>query len=294
MNLCNINEVKALLLRHGFRFSKSMGQNFLTADWVPAEIVSRSGLDKSHGVLEIGPGIGALTTVLSSVAGRVAAVELDRSLLPILGETLAECDNVELISGDILKLDISRLVSEKLAGYRPAVCANLPYNITTPVLSALIDTGLFESITVMVQREVARRICAGAGTPDYGAFTLYVNFYTDPEILFDVAPGCFTPQPKVYSSVVTLRLRSAPPAPIDDEALFFRIVKASFAQRRKTLINGLHALLGSSFSKEELSEIITACGFDEKVRGETLDIAGFARLSNAIGRAAISKQDGDL
>lgn len=283
MNLCNINEVKALLSRHGFHFSKSMGQNFLTAGWVPEEILSRSGIDESFGVLEIGPGIGALTVHLSRAAGRVVAVELDRSLMPVLDETLADCPNVEVVSGDILKLDIGDLVSSRFAGLRPAVCANLPYNITTPVLSALIDTGLFESITVMVQREVARRICAGAGAPDYGAFTVYVNFHTEPEILFDVPPDCFTPRPKVYSSVVKLRRRMEPPAAVGDKELFFRVVRASFAQRRKTLVNGLLSITGDKLSKEELTDIVQSCGFDGKVRGETLDIAGFARIADALG-----------
>lgn len=283
MDLCNAREIKELLQRHGFRTSKALGQNFLIASWVPERIGEESGVDETCGVLEIGPGIGCLTKELSSRAAKVVAVELDKRLPALLAESLAGCFNTEIISGDILDMDIAGFVKESFSGLTPVVCANLPYNITTPVLTKLIDTQCFVSITVMIQREVAQRICARPGTADYGAFSVYVNYYTEPEILFDVSPGCFLPPPKVTSSVISLRKRPAPPSVVHNQALFFRIVKAAFAQRRKTLVNGLSATFGQQFSKEQLIRILTACGFDEKVRGETFSIADFAKLSNAMG-----------
>lgn len=283
MDLCNEKDLGRLLSRHGFRFSKAMGQNFLIDSSVPECIAEGAGIDKTHFVLEIGPGIGALTAALCRRAGKVVSVELDNRLLPLLQETLADYDNSKIISGDILKLDIGRLVREENPGLRSVVCANLPYNITSPVLTALMETQLFESITVMVQREVARRICAAPGTPDYGAFSVYVGYHAQPEILFDVAPDCFVPQPKVTSAVVTLVMRTAPPEGIDDEALFFRVVRASFAQRRKTLVNGLEAAFGSALSKQTLKEIIADAGFDVQIRGEALALQDFAAVARRIG-----------
>ncbi len=282
MNLCNMNEIKALLGRHGFHFSKSMGQNFLIESWVPYDIAQASGADETCGVLEIGPGIGPLTTELAQRAGKVAAVELDRSLLPILAETLAEFDQVKVIPGDVLKLDLNALVQEEFEGLRPMACANLPYNITTPVLTKLIDSKLFSAITVMIQREVALRICAAPGTSDYGAFSLYCQYHTQPQLLFDVPPECFLPAPKVTSAVVRLVPRSTPPADIRDEKLFFRLVKAAFAQRRKTLLNALSAAFGSQLSKDELRDILEQCGLPLDVRGERLGIPEFASLTAAI------------
>lgn len=283
MDLCDINQIKALLSRHGFRFSKSMGQNFLIEDWVPRGIAQASGASHGKCVLEIGPGIGPLTRELAQLADRVVCVELDKALLPILAETMADRDNVEIIPGDILKTDIPALVREKFRGLDPIACANLPYNITSPAITALIEAGCFSSITVMIQREVARRICAAPGTPDYGAFSVYCQFYTTPELLFDVPPACFLPAPKVTSSV--LRMVPHPiPAEADDPGHFFLVVRAAFAQRRKTLLNGLSAAFGSSFSKDELSQIIQSCGFPADIRGERLGIAEFARLSTALRR----------
>ena len=281
MNLCNIQEIKPFLEKRGFRFSKSMGQNFLIQSWVPEDIADSSGADRSCGVLEIGPGIGCLTQQLSKRTGKVVSVELDKKLIPVLGETLSGCDNVEIINSDILKVDIPELVKERFEGLRPIACANLPYNITTPVLSALIDTGLFESITVMIQREVAHRICAKPGTSDYGSFTVYANFYTDPEILFDVSPDCFIPQPKVTSTVIRLTKRTAPPAEVKDEKLFFQLVRSAFAQRRKTLANALASGFGN-LDKGTIHEIIRSCGFDERIRGEVLGISEFAKLTNTL------------
>ncbi len=281
MDLCDIGQIKSLLSRQGFRFSKSMGQNFLTAAWVPEQIAEEAGLDKQTGVFEVGPGIGCLTVQLSKLAGKVVSVELDNALKPVLNETLKDCDNTKVIFGDVLKLKISEIVSENFAGMKPVVCANLPYNITSPLISAFIDAGCFESMTLMVQREVGHRICAKAGTSEYGAFTVYTNWHTEPEILFDVSPDCFMPAPKVWSSVIKLTARREPPAQVTDEKLFFAVVRASFNQRRKTLLNALTSGL-SGYSKEELHDVIVSCGFDEKIRGETLDIKGFAAISNKI------------
>ena len=281
MELCNPSVIRELLDKNGFRFSKSMGQNFLIEKWVPERIAEAAGLDESTGVLEIGPGIGTLTQELAKRAGRVCAVELDKALPPILAESLAEYGNVKIISGDILKTDLPALLSEQLPGLKPCVCANLPYNITTPVLSCLLESGLFERMTVMIQREVAHRLCAEPGTADYGAFSVYVQYHAIPECLFDVPPGCFMPAPKVTSTVLRLRQREQPPVRVDDEALFFKVVRASFAQRRKTLVNGLAAAF--PLSKPELTALLQSCGMDEKVRGETLSLDGFAALSNCLG-----------
>ena len=282
MDLCDIREIKSLLARHGFHFSKSMGQNFLIQSWVPRDIAAASGAGPGVGVLEIGPGIGPLTDRLAGLADRVAAVELDRSLLPVLAETMAGHDNVEIVPGDILKLDVPALVGEKLAGLTPIVCANLPYNITTPVLTALLEARCFASITVMIQREVARRICAAPGTPDYGAFSVYCQFYTLPELLFDVGPECFVPAPKVTSSVLRMTPRETLPQGVTDARRFFRVVKAAFGQRRKTLLNALSAGLGG-VDKDTIRAAIAACGLPEDIRGERLGIPEFAALTTALG-----------
>ncbi len=285
MDLCNINEIKLLLTQHGFHFSKSLGQNFLIESWVPADIAEASGAHKTCGVLEIGPGIGPLTHQLALRAGKVAAVELDRSLLPVLAETMAEHNNVEIISGDIMKLDIAKLAAQHMPGLSPMVCANLPYNITTPVLSKLIEAHCFTAITVMIQREVALRICAAPDTADYGSFSIFCQYYTQPELLFDVPPTCFLPAPKVTSAVIRMTPRDTPLAGITDEALFFQIVRASFAQRRKTLLNGLSAVFGSALSKDQLRQMIVGCGFREDIRGERLGIPEFTLLTQKLQEA---------
>ena len=280
INLTDYNEIRALLTRHGFRFSKSLGQNFLTAAWVPERIAAEAGLDEQTGVVEVGPGIGCLTAELAKRAGRVAAIELDKALLPVLKETLRDFDNVTVIPGDATKLDLRALAEEKLPGLRPVVCANLPYNVTTPLLTALIEAGCFETITVMIQREVARRICAGPGSADYGAFGLFVQWHCAPELLFDVPPSCFVPQPKVTSSVIRLTRRAAPPIPVQDEKLLFRIIRAAFNQRRKTLVNALSSGLG--LGKDELETVLGEVGLDPRVRGEALDIGAFAALCDKV------------
>ena len=279
MNLCDINQIKALLTRHGFRFSKSMGQNFLIEDWVPQEIAKASGAGPGAGVLEVGPGIGPLTRELAGRADKVVSVELDTALLPILAETLRDCPKAEVIWGDILKTDIPVLTGEKFQGLTPIACANLPYNITTPAITALIEAHCFSAITVMIQREVAKRICAAPGTADYGAFSVYCQYHTSPEYLFEVPPDCFIPAPKVTSAVVRMEPRPAPPE-VDDPAHFFRVVKAAFALRRKTLLNSLSAGLGGQ--REEIAQAIAACGLPPDVRGERLSIPQFAQLSRRL------------
>ena len=282
MDLCDLNTIRLLLGRHGFRFSRSMGQNFLIEGWVPDGLVEGAGVSLQNGVLELGPGIGPLTMRLSNAATKVVAVELDRSLLPVLAETLAGRNNVEIIPGDILKLDIGALVDEKFSGLTPMACANLPYNITTPVLSALIDSRRFAQIAVMIQREVALRICAAPGTAEYGAFSIYCQYHTAPELLFDVGPECFVPAPKVTSSVVRMTPRHMPPIAVQDEKRFFRLVKAAFGQRRKTLLNALAAGLGG-VERDSIRAAILSCGLPEDIRGERLGIPEFAALTAALG-----------
>jgi len=288
MNLCDIREIRALLGRHGFHFSKSMGQNFLVEDWVPREIAQASGAAADCGVLEIGPGIGPLTKELCNRSGKVVSVELDRALLPVLAETMAGAENFTLIPGDIMKLDIPGLVDQHLAGLRPMVCANLPYNITTPVLTALVEARRFETITVLIQREVALRIAARPGTGDYGAFSVYMQYHTQPEVLFDVPPSCFLPAPKVTSAVLRCRVRGVPAvSPACGEGFFFRTVRAAFAQRRKTLLNSLSSVFGGQLGKDALAQAIADCGLAADIRGERLGLEEFAALADAIyGRMA--------
>ena len=281
MDLTDIKTIKALLARHGFHFSKSMGQNFLIADWVPRDIAEAAGLDEGCGVLEIGPGIGPLTVQLAQRAGRVAAIELDRALLPILAETLAGYPNAQVIPGDVMKLDLAALAAEQFPGMAVKACANLPDNSTTPVITKLLEAGCFQSITVMIQREVARRICAEPDSADRGAFSLFCQYHAQCELLFDVGPECFLPAPKVTSSVIRLIPRSQPPVDADPEALF-RLVKAAFAQRRKTLLNALSAAYGSRLSKDELRQAILDCGLPETVRGERLSLEEFSHLANIL------------
>ena len=283
INVCDIQVMKPLLAEHGFHFSKAKGQNFLIAGWVPERIAEDAGVDETVGVLEIGPGIGPLTQQLCLRAKKVCAVELDQRLKPILDITVGEFDNLEIVWDDILKQNVSKLVEEKFAGLRPFACANLPYYITSPILSALLEAECFEAVTVMVQKEVALRIAAKPGTADYSAFTVFCQFYAEPEILFDVPAHCFLPQPKVTSAVVMLKTRKELPWEILDKATFFRAVKASFAMRRKKLQNGLAAGF-PELGKEGAGQVIAACGLPETVRGETLDIAQFAQLANEIYR----------
>ena len=281
IQVCDIQVMKPMLSQHGFHFSKAKGQNFLIAPWVPESIAVESGVDETAGVLEIGPGIGPLTQQLCLRAGKVCAVEVDTRLKPILELTVGEFSNLEILWKDVLKLDIPALVQEKFAGLRPMACANLPYYITSPILSALLEAECFDSVTVMVQKEVAQRIAAAPGTADYSAFTVFCQYYAEPELLFDVPAHCFLPQPKVTSAVITLRTRKERPWDILDEEVFFRVVKASFAMRRKKLSNGLASGF-PELGKTGAAEVIAAAGFDANVRGETLSIPEFARIANEI------------
>ena len=255
MDLCNRNDIQALLQRHGFHFSKSMGQNFLTAAWVPSDIADASGADEHTGVLEIGPGIGPLTRELARRAGKVVSVELDRRLWPVLEETMAGCENFTLVQGDVMQQDLAALVGEHFGGLRPILCANLPYNITTPLLTRVVESRCFDSVTVLIQKEVAQRICAAPGTADYGAFSLLMQYYTAPELVFEVPNTC-------------------------SEAMLWRTVRAGFALRRKTLVNSLQT--GFPLPKDQLAAIVTGCGLPENVRGERLSLADYAALANAL------------
>ena len=283
INVCDIHVMKPLLAEHGFHFSKAKGQNFLIAPWVPQSIAVESGVDETAGVLEIGPGIGPLTQQLCLRAGKVCAVEVDTRLEPILKRTVGEFSNLEILWGDVLKLDVPQLIREKFAGLKPMACANLPYYITSPILSALLEADCFDSVTVMVQKEVALRIAAQPGTPDYSAFTVFCQYYAQPELLFDVPAHCFLPQPKVTSAVIQLKVRKERSWDIADQDVFFRAVKASFAMRRKKLANGLASGF-PELGKDGAAEVIRLAGFDANVRGETLGIPEFARISNEICR----------
>jgi len=283
IEVTNIHVMKPLLAEHGFHFSKAKGQNFLVAGWVPQQIAEDAGVDETAGVLEIGPGIGPLTQQLCLRAAKVCAVELDTRLQPILALTVGEFQNLEIIWDDVLRQDVAALVKEKFAGLRPMACANLPYYITSPILSALLEAECFESVTVMVQKEVAQRIAAKPGSADYSAFTVFCQYYAQPELLFDVPAHCFLPQPKVTSAVVSLHVRKEKPWEIADRDIFFRTVRASFAMRRKKLANGLASGF-PELGKEGAAEVIRLAGFEENVRGETLGIPEFAAIANEIAK----------
>ena len=282
MDLCNRNDIQALLQRHGFHFSKAMGQNFLIQGWVPRDIAAASGADQHTGVLEIGPGIGPLTRELAQRAGKVVSVELDRRLYPVLEETMADFPNFTLIRGDVMQQELPALVREHFGGLRPILCANLPYNITTPLLTRVVESRCFQSLTVLIQKEVAQRICAAPGTADYGAFTLLMQYYTAPELLFEVPNTCFRPAPKVTSAVIHCPVRQQPPVEVGSEAMLWRTVRAGFALRRKTLVNSLQT--GFSLPKDRLAAIVSACGLPENVRGERLSLADYAALADALAR----------
>ena len=277
MELTNINDIRAVLSANGFTFSKSMGQNFLTAAWVPERIADECGAGAGVCALEIGPGIGCLTEKLCERAERVIAVELDKRLIPVLAQTLAGRDNLSVINSDVMALDLNSL---DFAGLRPIVAANLPYNITSPVITKLLGSGLFSSVTVMVQREVADRICAEPKTADYGAFTLFCRYKAECRKLFNVPSPCFEPRPKVESAVVRMDMHEKPPVSIDEKALF-RVIRAAFNQRRKTLANALSSGL-SELDKEKIKAAIEKTGLSPTVRGEELSLEKFAALTQSL------------
>ena len=276
------NFVKETISKHAIKPSKSMGQNFLTDPNIPEKIVRLAGYDSSCGVLEIGPGLGALTSEIANTAGCVVAVELDKNLIPILEDLFESNPKINIIHGDMLKVDLAMLVKELMPGLRYHVCANLPYSITTPAISAFIEAGVFESIIIMIQKEVADRIVAKPGTSDYGAFSIYVNYHTEPELLFNVSPESFYPKPGVMSTVIKLKTYDSESPRFDKEDDLFKIVRAAFSQRRKTLANALYSKFSSKFSKEDIVEAIKKCGFDANIRGEVLSLEDFMRLTRIL------------
>jgi len=282
MDLCNLNVIKTLMAEAGIVFRKDFGQNFLTNRIIPEDIADMCADTSDRLILEIGPGIGCLTQELAMRYKKVVAVEIDKGLIPVLGKTLVEFDNVTVINDDIMKVDIEALISEYADGMPVSVCANLPYYITTPILMRLLESGVkFSSITVMVQNEVASRLVAKPGSADYGAITAVLGYYGTVRKLFKVSAGCFIPAPKVDSAVIRIDLYDTPKYNIIDEALFRNLIKAAFEMRRKTLLNALSAKIGG-FTKEELTSAITSIGHDEKVRGERLSTDDFVNLSNTL------------
>lgn len=279
MNLCDLFTIQSLLERHGFRFSKSMGQNFLIDETIPEDIAASSQADKTCGVLEIGPGIGPLTAELAKRAGKVVSIELDKTLLPILQETMAEFDNVEIISGDVMKLDLEAIIEEKFQGLTPIVCANLPYNITTPVMTKLMETESLRSITVLVQKEAAKRLTSV--TKEVGPLYWELQYRMKTEYLFDVPPDRFVPQPKVTSAVMRCVRRDIPAVAVEDEKFFLKVIHGAFLLRRKTLVNSLSAAF-PKLDKTTIQSAIESCGLPPTVRGEALELKDFAALSKAL------------
>lgn len=280
-NLSNMGMIKEILKRHGFNFSKALGQNFLVNPTVCPKMAEASITHDNTGVIEIGPGIGVLTHELAKKARKVVALEIDRRLIPVLNETLSEHDNVEVINADVLKMNLSQLIEEKFKGMKVVVCANLPYYITSPIIMKLLEEKLnIESITVMIQKEVAKRLCAGAGVRDAGAVTVSVNYYSDPEYLFTVKSGSFMPAPKVDSAVVKLNVLKEPKYKVLDEKTFFKIIKAVFSQRRKTISNSLGG--GFRIPKKNLSEIFFKLNINSSLRAEDLSMQQFAALADEI------------
>lgn len=283
MNLCNPTELKALLNRHGFNFSKTLGQNFLIDKNVLNKIVSASELNENSCVLEIGPGAGTLTRRLAETGARCTAVEIDKALLPILGETLAGFDNFNLINSDILKVDLKKLIKDEFDNKPFHVIANLPYYITTPIIMQILESRLpVVSMTLMVQKEVADRMCATCGSKEYGVLSVAVQYYTIPTVICRAEPHCFIPQPKVASSVVHLKVSPTPTVTVSDEKKFFAIVKSSFGQRRKTLLNALSKSPYFSANKDSVRSALVQMGVDENIRGEKLSISQFAKLSELL------------
>ena len=284
-NLASPRVIKEILSEYEFRFSKSLGQNFLVDEGALAGILSGADISEDDCVLEIGPGFGTLTQRLCGAAKKVVCVEIDKTVIPILEENLKDFDNFEIINDDVMKIDIKSLAEEKFGTENVKVAANLPYYITTPIIMMLLESKVkFKSITVMVQKEVAKRLCASEGTKDFGAISLAVQYFCNENYLFDVPNTSFMPPPKVTSTVVRLDLLDKPRVSVKKEEMFFKTVKASFAQRRKTLLNALSNAGFSGFSKAEISEILKNIGIEEKRRGETLSIDEFARLADALTR----------
>lgn len=277
--LSNISNIKSILSRHGFTFSKSLGQNFLINPSVCPRMAAECGAGAGVGVIEIGPGIGVLTCELARLADKVVSVELDKRLIPVLDETLAEFDNVKIINDDALKVDFHKLIEDEFKGMSVCICANLPYYITSPVIMRLLELKLpIQAITVMVQKEAAQRICAEVGTRQSSALTVAVNYYAKAQLLFNVSSGSFMPAPKVDSAVIRLDINKTPPVYVTDEELLFKIIKAAFGQRRKTLSNSLSA--GLNIEKTKLNAMLESSGIPANYRAEQLTLQNFASLCN--------------
>ena len=284
-NLASVQVIKEILAESGFKFSKSLGQNFLTDEKVLDQIVAGAGIDKDTNVIEIGPGFGTPTQRLCKAAKKVVCIEIDSSAIPILERNLEECDNLKIINADVLKVDLQKLVDEEFDGGSVKIAANLPYYITTPIIMHILESKLgVDSLTVMIQKEVADRISAKPSTKDYGALGVAVNYYSTPEVIVNVPPSSFIPQPKVWSTVIGLQIRDEAPVSVNDEKGYFKVVKAAFGQRRKTLLNALSNSPAIPLDKEGVLIALQKCGIDEKRRGETLDLQEFANLANEIFR----------
>ena len=283
-NLGNPKNTIEIIQKYEFMFQKKFGQNFLIDTHVLEKIISAAGITKNDCVLEIGPGIGTMTQYLAENAGHVVAVEIDRNLIPILKETLADYDNVTVINEDILRVDIKALAEEYNSGKPIKVVANLPYYITTPIIMGLFESGVpIDNITVMVQKEVADRMKEGPGSKDYGALSLAIQYYAEPEIVANVPPNCFIPRPNVGSAVIRLTRHKEMPVEVKDPALMFKIIRASFNQRRKTLQNGLGNAPELPYTKEQIAAAIAEMGLTPTIRGEALSLAQFAQLSDILG-----------
>lgn len=281
--LSSVSVIKEILSENSFRFSKSLGQNFLIDENVLDAIISGAGIDKSSCVLEVGPGFGTLTQKLCMNAKKVVSVEIDETVIPILKDNLKDFDNLVIVNNDILKTDISALIKEQFGNNSVNVCANLPYYITTPVITALLKPDLpICDITVMVQKEVAERLAAKPGSKAYGAISVMVGYYAEPELLVTVPPSAFIPQPKVSSAVIRLKKRETPPVEVKSEEIYFKVVKSAFAQRRKTLLNSVANSNILNITKAEAEEIFEKLGIDARRRGETLSMEEFAKIANAV------------
>ena len=278
MNLCDINQIKLLLARHGFKFSKDLGQNFLCDEEIPAAIAEGAGITPETCVVEVGPGIGALSAQLCKRAKKVTAIELDRRLPAILSETMAAYDNFTLVEGDVLKTDLPALCREQFGDAPVIACANLPYYITTPAITALLECGCFKRVVVMVQKEAAERICAQPGDKDYSAFTAQVAYFAKPSVMLDVPHDLFIPAPKVDSAVLCLDVYEQPPVDGEKKGVF-RVIRAAFANRRKTFANGLCIEYGKKLSKEQAEEMLVSLGFAANVRGEALSLKDYAAIA---------------
>lgn len=288
-NLSNIGVIKDVLERHNFTFSKSLGQNFLVNPTVCPKIAEMGNAQKGFGIIEIGTGIGVLTNELAKRADKVVAIEIDSRLIPVLDETLAEYDNVKIINDDVMKVDLHKLIAEEFQGMQVAVCANLPYYITSPVIMTLMEERLpISSITVMVQKEAGTRLCAKMGTRDMGAVTVAINYFSKPQILFNVSRGSFMPPPNVDSCVVRFDINEKTPEGVTDEKFFFRVARGAFSQRRKTLVNSVSSALG--LDKQTVISAVKSTGLDENIRPEKLSMEQLIAFSEALRGSVCSEK----